>query len=316
MSTMQFQHIPIGILEIVVEDVEDPSIYITPFSREVSTLLYNFLVKEYACRPFLITTYHGLFSFCAQNHILRSISPRDMFETYRYHNHHDSDELCSVLRIAEDISYQVRRECMFVESIDIRTNVYPPNLEEYIEGMNAIYSFLKSKGSKYTREMKKKLFDDYNDLMTYLKEYVIEEFLHYAYMNNMWCEVCDKLEHAIMLISGSKILGKFGWHRYNNLVKSIDPFSLPTMKRDVEPVLIQEVIVESTPSTSTQVLTTSIGRAVPECAVCLDKGVCVLFGPCDHICVCEVCANALLKSGQPCPVCKGSIQTMKRVIFS
>lgn len=47
------------------------------------------------------------------------------------------------------------------------------------------------------------------------------------------------------------------------------------------------------------------------CIVCLDDPKCVLFGPCNHICCCEACAEGLME----CPMCRSEITLSKRVFL-
>ena len=57
------------------------------------------------------------------------------------------------------------------------------------------------------------------------------------------------------------------------------------------------------------------GSAV--CAVCRDSMPCVLIHPCEHACLCEICAARMEAAGlTSCPVCRGDIATLSRVYIS
>lgn len=45
------------------------------------------------------------------------------------------------------------------------------------------------------------------------------------------------------------------------------------------------------------------------CKVCYEEEACMLLVPCDHICVCEICALRL----EMCPICKVPIDIRKKV---
>ena len=42
-----------------------------------------------------------------------------------------------------------------------------------------------------------------------------------------------------------------------------------------------------------------------DCVICLSDPVNTIVKPCNHACICEQCANELLKSKTPCPICRG-----------
>jgi hypothetical protein len=44
------------------------------------------------------------------------------------------------------------------------------------------------------------------------------------------------------------------------------------------------------------------------CRICLDKGVCYVFLPCAHLCICEDCFKT---NGTKCPLCRGNHTAMK-----
>ena len=48
----------------------------------------------------------------------------------------------------------------------------------------------------------------------------------------------------------------------------------------------------------------------PACLVCFGA-VETCFLPCGHACVCMVCAGKLF--GQPCPVCRGTVEELHRI---
>lgn len=57
-------------------------------------------------------------------------------------------------------------------------------------------------------------------------------------------------------------------------------------------------------------------NAVPikslECTVCMDKERSILLEPCKHLALCESCANKC----QECPLCRATITSKVKVIFS
>ncbi|KAF2358749.1 Zinc finger RING-type [Trinorchestia longiramus] len=53
---------------------------------------------------------------------------------------------------------------------------------------------------------------------------------------------------------------------------------------------------------------------LPECIVCQDRGRSVLLMPCRHLCLCQVCCSAILRSNNKlCPVCRHPIGTVCEV---
>eukprot|EP00758_Cryptobia_borreli_P009407 Tbor_TRINITY_DN5477_c0_g6::TRINITY_DN5477_c0_g6_i1::g.25434::m.25434 len=51
------------------------------------------------------------------------------------------------------------------------------------------------------------------------------------------------------------------------------------------------------------------------CCICYDKSVTMLLQPCNHVCLCEDCAN-LLTSTASCPLCREEIKSKSKVFFS
>ena len=49
------------------------------------------------------------------------------------------------------------------------------------------------------------------------------------------------------------------------------------------------------------------------CSICYDSEITLLLEPCNHICICELCYNSLIK--KECPICKSRILTTKKVFF-
>jgi hypothetical protein len=49
------------------------------------------------------------------------------------------------------------------------------------------------------------------------------------------------------------------------------------------------------------------------CSICYDLEITLLLEPCNHICICELCYNSLIK--KECPICKSRILTTKKVFF-
>ena len=50
-----------------------------------------------------------------------------------------------------------------------------------------------------------------------------------------------------------------------------------------------------------------------ECGVCLCERKTHMFTPCGHKCVCEGCADELLRRGDRCPVCRAALEGAVRV---
>jgi hypothetical protein len=50
------------------------------------------------------------------------------------------------------------------------------------------------------------------------------------------------------------------------------------------------------------------------CSICYDASLTLLLEPCNHICMCDVCYNSLVK--KECPVCKTEISATKKVYFA
>jgi hypothetical protein len=67
--------------------------------------------------------------------------------------------------------------------------------------------------------------------------------------------------------------------------------------------------VPAAPLTSGTVPTSGGSQDVPQCVVCMDGPVEVMFNPCGHIKVCRICAQAT----RECPVCRQPIQGITRV---
>lgn len=52
-------------------------------------------------------------------------------------------------------------------------------------------------------------------------------------------------------------------------------------------------------------------RLLQRCVICNEGRRCILFGPCDHVCVCHACIEGLV--GKKCPLCQVPIETMSPV---
>jgi hypothetical protein len=50
------------------------------------------------------------------------------------------------------------------------------------------------------------------------------------------------------------------------------------------------------------------------CSICYDASITLLLEPCNHICMCHVCYESLVK--KECPICKTEISTTKKVYFA
>lgn len=60
-------------------------------------------------------------------------------------------------------------------------------------------------------------------------------------------------------------------------------------------------------------------RAEGTCVICLDSTVNQIIVPCGHMCMCESCADTFSTdtyNDKKCPLCKGQIQNIIRVISS
>jgi hypothetical protein len=69
-------------------------------------------------------------------------------------------------------------------------------------------------------------------------------------------------------------------------------------------------VFASFPTTSTS---SQAAREVLECAICFDGTSDFLFVPCGHRCVCESCADTLLRGSRSCPICRNAITGKQRV---
>jgi len=49
------------------------------------------------------------------------------------------------------------------------------------------------------------------------------------------------------------------------------------------------------------------------CLVCIDNPKNIVLKPCSHMCICDVCAEPMLRTGQKCPVCRTKIEEIERV---
>ena len=52
---------------------------------------------------------------------------------------------------------------------------------------------------------------------------------------------------------------------------------------------------------------------VPECAICFEHAVSIVFTPCGHACVCERCADMALDE---CPLCREAVGTKTKLHFA
>ena len=50
-----------------------------------------------------------------------------------------------------------------------------------------------------------------------------------------------------------------------------------------------------------------------ECVICMDASSSHLLVPCGHYCLCKECAESKLNPGDPCPVCRVSVQSVVEV---
>ena len=49
------------------------------------------------------------------------------------------------------------------------------------------------------------------------------------------------------------------------------------------------------------------------CLVCLDNPKNIVLKPCSHMCICHVCAEPMLRTGQKCPICRSDIKEIERL---
>lgn len=49
------------------------------------------------------------------------------------------------------------------------------------------------------------------------------------------------------------------------------------------------------------------------CLVCLENKKNIILKPCSHLCICDVCAEPMLKTGQRCPVCRSKIEEIEKI---
>ncbi len=49
------------------------------------------------------------------------------------------------------------------------------------------------------------------------------------------------------------------------------------------------------------------------CSICYDSAITLLLEPCNHICICQLCFNSLVKN--ECPICKNKILATRKIYF-
>jgi len=50
------------------------------------------------------------------------------------------------------------------------------------------------------------------------------------------------------------------------------------------------------------------------CSICYDSAITLLLEPCNHICICQLCFNSLVKN--ECPICKTKISATRKIYFA
>lgn len=50
------------------------------------------------------------------------------------------------------------------------------------------------------------------------------------------------------------------------------------------------------------------------CSICYDSAIRLLLEPCNHICICQLCFNSLVKN--ECPICKTKILATRKIYFA
>jgi hypothetical protein len=50
------------------------------------------------------------------------------------------------------------------------------------------------------------------------------------------------------------------------------------------------------------------------CSICYDSAITLLLEPCNHICICQLCYNSLIKN--ECPICKTKILATRKIYFA
>ena len=50
------------------------------------------------------------------------------------------------------------------------------------------------------------------------------------------------------------------------------------------------------------------------CSICYDSHITLLLEPCNHICICQLCFNSLVKN--ECPICKTKILATRKIYFA
>lgn len=48
------------------------------------------------------------------------------------------------------------------------------------------------------------------------------------------------------------------------------------------------------------------------CIICLDQPASAVFNPCSHRVTCAACAQLVIDARQPCPLCRGSLVSIKQ----
>lgn len=50
------------------------------------------------------------------------------------------------------------------------------------------------------------------------------------------------------------------------------------------------------------------------CSICYDSAITLLLEPCNHVCICQLCFNSLVKN--ECPICKTKILATRKIYFA
>jgi len=75
------------------------------------------------------------------------------------------------------------------------------------------------------------------------------------------------------------------------------------------PFLIKQIFGQEDSSSKGK---TAVGEVekVEDCVICLDEKCNTIIMPCGHLTVCKGCAKSLHQKKQPCPICRGAIESL------
>ncbi len=315
----QFRSFPLGIIDVIFDGPKDVK-YDEPFSEDLVRAVYDFFVIGCKVRPHIVRSIRGLLAYLVAHPRLSKKDVNYLLDVNYRLPWNVRDQIDKILRMMGTMVYQARNRCVFLmdHGIDSRFVGSGGTHTSITEDINGVMLFVDSKERTTSGSVRD---ISYNTLLSLLSPYSLEEFLHWSYTNNRWTELCDTLEeHALHHWNNkSNVVEKFGWCKVNNR----DDFSTLRMLVDndlggivdydsLEDVPCQPSSSNVVPQEHREPVPISEARAVPECVICTERGVCILIEPCMCICLCEEC-SAKMGVNPKCPTCRKDVTTMKKV---